>query len=50
MTNEELNLKVYEKLSDEQQKYKEWLLKQPPEEILKHAYEYSVREDIVFAM
>ena len=41
---------MYEKLFNEQQKYKEWLLKQPPEEILKHAYEYSVREDIVFAM
>lgn len=50
MTNEELNTKVYEKLFDEQQKYKEWLLTQSPEEILNHAYEYTVCEDIVLAM
>lgn len=50
MTNEELNTKVYEKLFDEQQKYKGWLLSQSPEEILNHAYEYTVREDIVLAM
>ena len=29
--NEELNMKVYEKLFDEQEKFKEWLLTQPPE-------------------
>ena len=50
MTNEELNTKLYEKLFDEQQKYKDWLLSQSPEEILNHAYEYTVREDIVLAM
>ena len=50
MTNEELNTKVYEKLFDEQQKYKGWLLTQSPEEILNHAYEYTVREDIVLGM
>ena len=37
--NEELNMKVYEKLFDGQEKFKEWLLTQPPEEILNHAYE-----------
>ena len=36
--NEELNMKVYEKLFDGQEKFKEWLLTQPPEEILNHAY------------
>lgn len=50
MTNEELNTKLYEKLFDDQEKYKGWLLTQPPEEILKHAYEYTIREDIVLAM
>ena len=50
MTNEELNTKVYEKLYAEQEKYKGWLLTQPPEGILNHAYEYTVREDIVLAM
>ena len=50
MNNEELNTKVYEKLFAEQEKYKGWLLTQSPEEILNHAYEYTVREDIVLGM
>lgn len=50
MTNEELNTKVYEKLADAQQKFKEWLVTQLPEEILNHAYEYTIRADIVMAM
>lgn len=50
MNNEELNTKVYEKLFAEQEKYKGWLLTQSAEEILNHAYEYTVREDIVLAM
>ena len=39
MTNEELNTALYEKLFAEQQDFKGWLVKQTPEEILKHAYE-----------
>ena len=50
MDNETLNRKLYEKLFAEQEKYKGWLLTQPPEEILRHAYEYTIREDIVLAM
>ena len=50
MTNEELNMKLYEKLADSQEKFKGWLLTQPPEEILNHAYEYANRQDIVYAM
>ena len=50
MTNEELNTALYEKLFAEQQDFKGWLLKQPPEEILNHAYEYVIREDIVIEM
>lgn len=46
MTNEELNTALYEKLFAEQQDFKGWLVKQPPEEILRHAYEYVIREDI----
>ena len=34
----------------EQEKYRDWLKSQPPEEVLNHAYEYTVREDIVMAM
>lgn len=50
MTNEELGTKLYEKLSAEQEKYRRWLLSQPPDEVLDHAAEYSVREDIVMYM
>lgn len=50
MKNEELNTKVYEKAFAEQEKFKEWLLSQPPEEILHHAYEYALREDILLSL
>ena len=50
MDNEALNTKLYEKLFAEQEKFKGWLLTQSPEEILNHAYEHTIREDIVLAM
>ena len=50
MSNEEMNTALYEKMSAEQGKFRDWLLTQPPEEILNHAYEYTVREDMVMAM
>ena len=50
MTNEELNMKLYDKLADEQKTFKEWMLTQPPDEILNHAYEFTIRQDIVYAM
>lgn len=50
MTNEELNTRLYEKMAAEQMKYRDWLLTLPPADILNHAYEYSVREDIVMCM
>lgn len=34
-------------MSTEQKKFKAWLLSQPPEEILHHANQYMVREDIL---
>ena len=37
-----------EKMRVEQSAYCLWLTAQPPEEILHHAYEYSVREDIIW--
>ena len=46
MTNEELNTALYEKMFAEQEKYRDWLLSQPPKEILHHTYEYTVREDM----
>lgn len=42
-TLEQLEAKMTEELNT----YRAWLLTQPPEEILKHAYEYSVKQDII---
>ena len=50
MTNEELNTALYEKMFSEQETYRAWLLAQPPEEILNHTYEYTVREDILMSL
>ena len=50
MTNEELNTKLYEKMFAEQEAFKKWLLEQAPEEILNHAYEYTIREDILMLL
>ena len=41
---------LHEKMQREQNEYRAWLLAQPPEEILNHAYEYSSREDILIAL
>lgn len=41
---------LYEKMCAEQEQYKSWLTTQAPGEILSHAYEYSVREDILLAV
>ena len=50
MNTNDLNTALYEKMADEQDKYRDWLKSQPPEEILNHTYEYTIREDIVMAM
>ena len=50
MTNEELNTALYEKMFSEQETYRAWLLAKPPEEILNHTYEYTVREDILMSL
>lgn len=49
MTNEELNTKLYEKMFAEQEKYRNWLLTLPSGEVLHHAYEYVMREDILLS-
>lgn len=41
---------LFEKMTAEQAQYRQWLLGQPPDEILNHAYEYSIREDIMVEM
>ena len=48
--NEALQQSLYDKLSREQDKYRDWLKGQPPEEILHHSYEYTVREDILMTL
>ena len=50
MSNEELNTALYQKMFGEQESYRGWLLSQPPEEILNHTYEYTVREDILLSL
>ena len=50
MENEDYNAELYFKMAHEQEKYKEKLMGMPAEEILKHAYEYTVREDILLSM
>ena len=50
MTNPDLLAKLYQRISAEQVRYRDWLLGQPSGEILNHAAEYTVREDIVIEM
>ena len=50
MKPNDLNTALYEKMAAEQDKFRDWLKSQPSAEILNHAYEYTVREDIVMAM
>ena len=50
MTTETVNTKLYKKMFAEQERYRAWLLSQPPAEILDHTYEYTMREDILMAL
>lgn len=50
MTQEELNQALFDKADAEMEKFKSWLLAQPPEEILNHAYVYSVKQDILLGL
>ena len=50
MTNEERNTALYQKMFAEQEKFRDWLKGQPPEGILNHAYEYTIREDILLSL
>ena len=50
MTNEERNTALYQKMYAEQEKFRDWLKGQHPEEILNHAYEYTIREDIMLSL
>ncbi len=50
MTNEELNIALYEKLNQELELYKHELMDMTPAGVLSNAYEYCIREDIVLCM
>lgn len=54
MNSEELNPELfdalYEKMDTEQNIFRDWLKSQSPEEILSHANEYTVREEILMSM
>ena len=50
MTNEELNVKLYEKMSAELEQFKEELLTMPSEEILRCSYQYNIMQDVVLFM
>ena len=50
MTNEELNKALYDKMSAELERYKNWLKTQPPETIIQNAYECAMKEDILLSM
>ena len=50
MTNQEWNSTLYKQMFAEQEQFRNWLLTQPPQEILNHAYEYIVREDILLSL
>ena len=49
MNSNEKNTALYEKMAAEQDTFRDWLKSQSPEEVLNHAYEYTVREDIGWA-
>ena len=50
MSETDYNARLYEKMKAEQDKYRDWLVRQEPSEILEHTYEYTMREDIVMCM
>lgn len=49
MDNEELNTALYQKIFAEQEKFRDELCLMAGEEVLRHAYEYVIREDILLA-
>lgn len=50
MDAEKLNQVLYDKMAAEQERFKHTLSGMTPEEVLDHAYEYAMREDILMEM
>ena len=45
-----VNANLYSKMEETFRDFTNWLLKQSPEEILDHAYEYAIKENILLVM
>lgn len=45
-----VNANLYSKMEETFQDFTNWLLKQPPEEILDHTFEYTIKENILLVM
>lgn len=45
-----INANLYSKMAGTFQDFTNWLLKQPPEVILDHAYEYAIKENILLVL
>lgn len=50
MTHEQLNTALYEKLYAEQKEFIESLKNSTPENVIQHAYELVIREDILLSL
>lgn len=50
MITEEWNLKLYKQAEAELAQFPDWLCQQPAAEILSHAYEYTVKSDILMTL
>lgn len=48
--NQKIMKQLHDKMLAEQAAYRSWLLEQSPEEILNHTHEYTVRQDILYAL
>lgn len=48
--NIDVNVALHKKMTEEQEKYRQWLFTKPPERILRHAYMYAMREDIMLSL
>lgn len=44
------NKLLYEKMQAENETFKDWLLSQEPAEILNHAYEYTIYQDMMLCI
>ena len=50
MTVEELHTELYERMFEEQEQFRSELLGKSPQEVLDHAYEYVMREDLLLSL